>query len=44
MKKLLVLLTLCSTVVSCGNKNRGELIGVKQKKVVWRQALWDGPC
>ena len=32
MKKLLVLLTLCSTVVSCGNKNRGELIGVKQKK------------
>lgn len=32
MKKLLVLLTLCSTLVSCGNKNRGELIGVKQKK------------
>ena len=32
MKKLLVLLTLCSTVVSCGNKNRGELIGVKQTK------------
>ena len=32
MKKLLVLLTLCSIVVSCGNKNRGELIGVKQKK------------
>lgn len=32
MKKLLVLLTLCSTIVSCGNKNRGELIGVKQKK------------
>ena len=32
MKKLLVLLTLCFTVVSCGNKNRGELIGVKQKK------------
>ena len=32
MKRLLVLLTLCFAVVSCGNKNRGELIGVKQKK------------
>ncbi len=32
MKRLLVLLTLCFVVVSCGNKNRGELIGVKQKK------------
>jgi gliding motility-associated lipoprotein GldK len=32
MKRLLVLLTLCLVAVSCGNKNRGELIGVKQKK------------
>ena len=32
MKRLLVLLTLCFVTVSCGNKNRGELIGVKQKK------------
>ncbi len=32
MKKLLVLLSLCFVFVSCGNKNRGELIGVKQKK------------
>ena len=32
MKRLLVLLTLCFVAVSCGNKNRGELIGVKQKK------------
>ena len=33
MKRLLVLLTLCFVTVSCGNKNRGELIGVKQKKL-----------
>ena len=32
MKRLLVLLTLGLVVVSCGSKNRGELIGVKQKK------------
>ena len=32
MKKLLVLLTLSLLVLSCGSKNRGELIGVKQKK------------
>ena len=32
MKRLLVLVTLSLIVVSCGNKNRGELIGVKQKK------------
>ncbi len=32
MKKLLVLLSLCFFVVSCGSKGRGELIGVKQKK------------
>ena len=32
MKKLLVLLTLSLLVISCGSKNRGELIGVKQKK------------
>ena len=32
MKKLLVVLTLSLIVLSCGNKNRGELIGVKQKK------------
>ncbi|MGA1546980.1 MAG: formylglycine-generating enzyme family protein, partial [Flavobacteriaceae bacterium] len=32
MKRLLVALALGLVVVSCGNKNRGELIGVKQKK------------
>jgi gliding motility-associated lipoprotein GldK len=32
MKRLLVLLILCFLVASCGSKNRGELIGVKQKK------------
>jgi len=32
MKRHLVLLTLCLVVASCGSKNRGELIGVKQKK------------
>ena len=32
MKRLLVLLTLGLVVVACGSKNRGELIGVKQKK------------
>ncbi|MEO2099505.1 MAG: SUMF1/EgtB/PvdO family nonheme iron enzyme, partial [Flavobacteriaceae bacterium] len=32
MKRLLVLLTFGFVVVSCGTKNRGELIGVKQKK------------
>jgi formylglycine-generating enzyme required for sulfatase activity len=32
MKRLLVALALGFVVVSCGNKNRGELIGVKQKK------------
>lgn len=32
MKRLLALLILCFLVVSCGSKNRGELIGVKQKK------------
>ena len=32
MKRHLVLLTLCLFVASCGSKNRGELIGVKQKK------------
>ena len=32
MKRLLVLLSISLLVVSCGNKNRGELIGVKQKK------------
>lgn len=31
MKKLLVALALGFVLVSCGNKNRGELIGVKQK-------------
>ena len=32
MKRLLVLLSISLIVISCGNKNRGELIGVKQKK------------
>ena len=32
MKRLLVLLSLCFLIVSCGSKNRGELIGVKEKK------------
>ena len=32
MKRLLVALALGLVIVSCGNKNRGELIGVKQKK------------
>ncbi len=32
MKRLLVALALSLVIVSCGNKNRGELIGVKQKK------------
>ena len=32
MKRHLVMLTLCLVVASCGSKNRGELIGVKQKK------------
>ena len=32
MKRLLVLLTLSVVISSCGSKNRGELIGVKQKK------------
>ena len=32
MRKLLALLTLSLIVVSCGSKNRGELIGVQQKK------------
>ena len=32
MKRHLVLLTLGLFIVSCGSKNRGELIGVKQKK------------
>jgi sulfatase modifying factor 1 len=32
MKRHLVLLTLFLIVASCGSKNRGELIGVKQKK------------
>ena len=32
MKRLLILLSISLIIVSCGNKNRGELIGVKQKK------------
>jgi gliding motility-associated lipoprotein GldK len=32
MKRHLVLLTLSLFIASCGSKNRGELIGVKQKK------------
>ena len=32
MKRLLILLSISLIVISCGNKNRGELIGVKQKK------------
>ena len=32
MKRLLVLLALGFVSVSCGSKNRGELLGVKQKK------------
>ena len=32
MKRLLVLLTLSVVISSCGSKNRGELIGVKQNK------------
>ena len=32
MKRLLVFLIVSVTVLSCGSKNRGELIGVKQKK------------
>jgi|TARA_B100001094_G_scaffold329545_1_gene392530 gliding motility-associated lipoprotein GldK len=32
MKRYLVLLTLSLFIASCGSKNRGELIGVKQKK------------
>ena len=32
MKRLLVLLALSSIILSCGSGNRGELIGVKQKK------------
>ncbi len=32
MKKLLVFVILTSFLLSCGSKNRGELIGVKQKK------------
>ncbi len=32
MKRLLVLLSTSLLLISCGNKNRGELIGVKQKK------------
>ena len=32
MRRLLALLTLSLIVVSCGSKNRGELIGVQQKK------------
>jgi gliding motility-associated lipoprotein GldK len=32
MKKHIVLLTLSFFIASCGSKNRGELIGVKQKK------------
>ena len=43
MKKLLVLLTLSLLVLSCGSKNRGELIGVKQKKWFGEKTLWYGP-
>ena len=32
MKRHLVLLSLLLLIASCGSKNRGELIGVKQKK------------
>ena len=32
MKRLLVLLSVSLLLISCGNKNRGELIGVKQQK------------
>ena len=32
MKRLLVLLAIGSIILSCGSGNRGELIGVKQKK------------
>ncbi|MEC7173905.1 MAG: SUMF1/EgtB/PvdO family nonheme iron enzyme, partial [Bacteroidota bacterium] len=32
MKRFFILILLATTVYSCGNKNRGELIGVKQKK------------
>ena len=32
MRRLLALLTLSLIIVSCGSKNRGELIGVQQKK------------
>ena len=32
MKKLIVFVILTSFLLSCGSKNRGELIGVKQKK------------
>jgi sulfatase modifying factor 1 len=32
MKRILILLSISLIIISCGNKNRGELIGVKQKK------------
>ena len=32
MKKIVLILVLLLTIVSCGKRNKGELIGVKQKK------------
>ena len=32
MKKIVLVLVLLLTIVSCGKRNKGELIGVKQKK------------
>ena len=42
MKRLLVLLSISLLIVSCGNKNRGELIGVKQKKWFGENTVYDG--
>ena len=32
MKKIVLVLIIIFTVISCGKRNKGELIGVKQKK------------
>jgi hypothetical protein len=34
MKKIVLIIVIILTAVSCGRRDKGELVGVKQKKMV----------
>jgi len=41
MKKIVLITLVLAFITSCGSKDKGELVGVKGKKMASRKALWN---